>query len=544
MDARMNQVNHVNQRPVTRRRRGAASTMVLVAVVGAVALLIGGWVVLSRGGSDLGAPGAELASVERGGFAITIPAAGELAAQAQREIASRLEGRNTITYVVNEGDQVSQGDVLVRFDDETIRDRIRDRKLAVDNAEARHIASQASLSIRKEASESEESLAGVDVKLARLAMQAWEEGDDVSRMQTLELDVNTAQKNYDRLVARFDASKQLLADEFISLDEYQRDEIEMIRAESQLEQARLSKQVYMDYTREKERERLEADVKRAEDRLSEITQRNLTELENLQRDVENKQFALETEREALEKAENQLEACTIIAPQDGLVVYASSLRTGRWGRDERNPPTVGTEVRRNETIIVLPDTTDMIAEVKVNEALSGKITPGQRAIVYSDALPDQAIEGDVIGVGVLAESGGWRDPNRRDYTVRIKLLDINGLELKPAMRCRAEIRVDDVDSALFVPVPAVFRNGPLTYVYVPDGSGFAAKRVAIGRSSELYIEVLEGLAESDRVLMSEPAPERITVRAEELMGEMGAPGNRRGPGGPPGGGPPARQARR
>ena len=187
----------------------------------------------------------------------------------------------------------------------------------------------------------------------------------------------------------------------------------------------------------------------------------------------------------------------------------------------------------------------MIAEVKVNEALSGKIQEGQRAIVYSDALPDQAIEGDVIGVGVLAESGGWRDPNRRDYTVRIKLLDIDGLKLKPAMRCRAEIRVDDVDGALFVPVPSVFRNGPLAYVYVPDGAGFAAKRIEVGRSSELYIEVLEGLDESERVLMSEPAPERITVRAEDLLESMGDGGGRGGRGGPPNrGGRPERQARR
>ena len=107
---------------------------------------------LSRGGGDAASSAAELASVERGRFAITIPASGELAAKAQLEVASRLEGRNTITYVVNEGDFVRKGDVLVRFDDETIRNRIRDRKLAVDNrrSAAHRVAGVAEHSRRSE----------------------------------------------------------------------------------------------------------------------------------------------------------------------------------------------------------------------------------------------------------------------------------------------------------------------------------------------------------------------------------------------------------
>ena len=46
---------------------------------------------------------------------------------------------------------------------------------------------------------------------------------------------------------------------------------------------------------------------------------------------------------------------------------------------------MGDELRRNQTVIVLPDTGQMVAEVKVNEALSGKIDAGQFATVRSDA---------------------------------------------------------------------------------------------------------------------------------------------------------------
>ena len=74
--------------------------------------------------------------------------------------------------------------------------------------------------------------------------------------------------------------------------------------------------------------------------------------------------------------------------------------------------------------MILPDVSQMVASVKVNEALSGQIKPGQPASVVCDALPDRTLTGEVASVGVLAQTGGWRDPNRRDYTVTVLLDDI------------------------------------------------------------------------------------------------------------------------
>jgi HlyD family secretion protein len=155
----------------------------------------------------------------------------------------------------------------------------------------------------------------------------------------------------------------------------------------------------------------------------------------------------------------------------------------------------------------------MTANVKVSESLSGRIRQGQRALIRSDAMPTDTIQGEVLGVSVLAEGGGWRDPNRRDYTVRILLSDAPA-GLKPSMRCKAEVFVDHVDSVLSVPIQSIFRKGPLTFVYVPSGSGYAQQKVSIGRSSELKIEVLDGLEAGDTVLLREPPTEEIVSRLE------------------------------
>ncbi|MBT8485392.1 MAG: HlyD family efflux transporter periplasmic adaptor subunit [Phycisphaerales bacterium] len=494
-------------------RRAAASTLAVLVVLVLLVVVAAGWW-LKRGGGDGVAVAPDRHQVERTSFDITVLASGELAALTQTEIASQLEIRATITEIVDEGVWVNRGDLLIQLDDEEIRNRIKDVEVAVKNAETGLQTAQSDLQIRRDTAASDLSLADVDVRLALLAIRAWEEGHDVSQRQQLALEVETTKKDYDRLIARFAASADLLAQEFISQDEFDRDEIEMIRAKSRYEQAELALRVYEEFQREQDIEKLRADLKKMQDKRTETAQRSANEITTLETAVENREVALNRERERLAKARAQLERCRIIAPQDGLVVYASSLSTGRHGRNEQSPPQVGTELARNRTVMILPDTSQMVAEVKVNEALSGRIKAGQSALVHSDAVPDESLAGTVIGVGVLAESGGWRDPLRRDYTVRIKLDDGNSMGLKPSMRCRANIYVDRVDDVLAVPVAAVHHAGRESYVYTPDGSGFAQRAVSTGRASEFLVEIHEGLAEGDVVLLREPAREQITQRLE------------------------------
>jgi HlyD family secretion protein len=181
----------------------------------------------------------------------------------------------------------------------------------------------------------------------------------------------------------------------------------------------------------------------------------------------------------------------------------------------------------------------MTAEVKVNESLTGLIEKGQRVIITSDAIPDVSIEGEVMSIGVLAESGGWRDPNRRDYTVKVLLTDTKELGLKPSMRCKAEVYVGVVADAIYVPLQAVFRAGSDAYVYVPDRGGYAQRRVALGKASGLHVEITNGLDSGETVLLREPEVREIAARLEDqppLEGQaaLGRPkGQRRPRGGPP-----------
>ena len=119
---------------------------------------------------------------------------------------------------MEEGTLVRQGDVLIKLDDEEIVNLISEEELAVENAAAALTAAESALEVRKLTGESAMSLAEVDVRLAETALESWREGEDKSRQQQMALDLETAEKDHVRLQERFEASRLLLEQQFISED--------------------------------------------------------------------------------------------------------------------------------------------------------------------------------------------------------------------------------------------------------------------------------------------------------------------------------------
>ncbi len=520
-----------DQRP---KRRGSAITL-LMTLVAAVALVGTTALVLRSGPLGAGAGAEDTFRVKRGSFSITVPASGELDALNRIEVRNKLEARAVITEIVPEGIMAKAGDVLFRFADEDIRNEIKDEEDDVNTANSALVTAEAFLDITLSEHQSEMEDADLRVMLAELALQAWQEGSVVSRRKTLAVELESAQIDRDRASEKFEDSKRLVEDGFISRDEYKTDEITKIKAEATLDQAKLAIEVYESYTYIQEKAQFESDVKQANAERERIKERQKAQLDSARADLASKKYQHESKVQRLADWNEQLEYCTVRAPSDGLVVYYTSLNRDSHRGNDNNPPDVGTEMRRNSTVILLPDTSQMIANVKINEAQSGLIKPGQRATIVSDAVADVIMHGTVLSIGVLAESGGWRDPNRRDYTVKIQLDDERPGGLKPSMRCKTEIEVGGVEDALHVPIQAVFRNpAGEAYVYVPHDSGYAQRRVQLGQASELYWEIAGGLKISETVLLREPKPAEVLVRldAEAPQGAAHATPTNRGGSGP------------
>jgi len=502
----------------SRRSRGAGLFRITVASAVVVLAAAGGIWALTNDGREGAAARAvsslDVSEVGVGSFDITTTAMGELAARHQIELRSQLDTRAGIVEIVPEGTVVKKGDLLVQLNAEELQDQIDQQKLEVERAQADVTAAEAALTIQLSENESKKRAGQLKVDLAKLALQQWRDGEVVKTRKQLQLDIEQADRDLTRLKEQFERSVSLLAEGFLSKNERDQDEIDYINAQARLETARLDQRVYAEYQHPRDEKTKLSDLEEAEADLARVLEQNAINAaaKRSSLDTANRQLQLKTER--LEKMQSQFELATIRAPTDGLVVYSTSLDRDRGFFDSEGPLQVGREVRPNELLIILPDTSSMVATVRVHESLAGRIRPGQRSIVKVDALANETFFGTVESIGVLAESGGWRDPNRREYSVRIAIShDNSDGVLKPSMRAEGTITLGTVRDALMVPVQAVFSEGPVRYVLRPAGSRFQRVPVQVGRTSDVYAEITSGLEGGQRVLLREPTSGEIVNTA-------------------------------
>jgi HlyD family secretion protein len=475
----------------------------LIAAVVLVGVAVGA---ISMTNGDRGAANpVDLHSVSSISFDIEVIASGELEALRQTEIRSELESQATITDLVEEGTLVKKGDLLVQFNTEAIETSIEDELLKVETAKSDLVAAENGYEIQVNENEANLRQAQLKLDLAEIELRKWEEGDLVKKLEDLNLAIEQAERRLAQRKEAYEQSQKLFDRGFLASDQLKNDEINYIDAQANLKTARSNKWVYETFEMEKRRKQLTSDVEEARAELERVRRQNASRLASKEADLTNRKRQLAIREERLAKLREQLEKATVRAPTDGLVVYGSTAERSRrgWGND--GPMQIGQTIRPNELIVVLPDTSQMVASVRVHEANAGRIEPGQRAMIKVDAIRDKVFSAEVMEIGVLAESGGWRDPNLREYTVKLLLDESNGgEELKPSMRCEAEIVIDRVEDSLAVPSQAVFRDGSTTFVYTPEGAKFKRTPVSVGRRSTRFAEITNGVTPGERVLLREP----------------------------------------
>ncbi|MCA3005947.1 MAG: HlyD family efflux transporter periplasmic adaptor subunit [Phycisphaerales bacterium] len=476
-------------------------------------------------------------------FEITSTATGELEARRQIDIRNQLEQPTTIVEIVKEGTQVKAGDVLVRLNADSIQTQVDEETLRVETARAEVVVGENDVIIQQTENASLISKARLEVEVAQLELKKWEEGEVTSKRQANQLALERAIRELDRLGEKYQQSVELEKRGFLSRDELRRDEVAFLEARAALETAKLDIKVYdeFEYVRDRKVKMSAVDQARAD--LDKTIRKAESELASKEADLRNKREQLRLRQSKLDKLKEQLDLAVLKAPSDGLVVYATSLNRDRWGNNSEGTLDVGRQVTRNQQLIVLPDTSEMLASVRVHESLTGRMRRGQPATIRIDALGGRAVPGAVETIGVIAESGGWRDPNLREYTVKLRLDTSDTSMLKPSMRAEATILLDKVSSALTVPLQSIFNDGLVRYVLVPEGSRFAKRPVRVGRRSDRFAEIVTGLQAGERVLLREPTPSEVVDRpwdAKQLaaVGLNMLPDGRIMPaGGPPGGRP-------
>lgn len=533
----------------TGSRRASATVKIMVAVAGLGIVGFGGWVALRAGGATDNASArvkaVDYAEVRIMDVDITTVSTGEIEAKNRIEIRSKLDTESSIVEIVREGTIAAKGDLLVQLNGNQLQEAIERERIDVVAAQAEFVAAENDYKNQIEENLSSLRKAELKVTLAELALEQWIDGETKKKYEELKLAIERADRDYDRQRDKYAKSKELYAQGFLSLNELVLDEIAYIEALSRWETTRFDEEIYWTYQYPKDREQKNSDVTEAKAELDRVVRSNEIALVGKHANLESRRQRLSLREDRLAKLEQQLEFCRIYSPTSGLVVYATSMEE-YWDRQGRGAMEIGRVVSPNDLIIVLPDISEMLAKVRVHETLAGRVRPGQPATVKVDALGGVTFTGTVQSVGVLAESTNWRDPNRREYTVRIAIDNAPGFEqLKPSMRCETVIRLARLEQVKAVPVQAVFSEGPVRFVYVPRGARYARVPVQIGQTSDMHAQIIAGVEPGQRVLLRRPAAGEVIDEPWDeaqlrLVGlkfnERGEPEQMQGVGGP--GGPP------
>lgn len=492
-------------------RRGGVLLKLAVTLVVVAGGAVGGFYWMTAGPSEqTAAADTALQPVSHRSFDVMLTANGDLQAGEETVLRNPLEKPSAIVEIVPEGVMVKKGNVLVRLSTDDIQRELDNQLLDLETARSEMIRAENNLAIQESDNFSTLRSAKIKLDLANRELDKWEKGTDKETITQLDLDIDAARREVERLTEKVERARKLFDEDFLSSDELKRDELELIRQQSNREKAELRKTIYMEYDRDMQITRLKSAIDEATAELDRVERRNASELASKKADLTNRQRQLALRQDRVNKLQQQIAAATIIAPTDGLVVYATSIRQDRWGGND-GPLKVGTQISPNDEIIILPDNSRMVASIKVHESLVGRVKPGLPARVKIDAVRDRIFNGHVESVGVVAEQGGWRDPNLREYAVRIALdLGEENPGLKPSMRCEGQIVLNTVENVLAAPIQAVFYEGRQSYVHVPVAGGrFAKREVRVGTRSTTYAEITAGLTDGEVVLVRKPGTHEL-----------------------------------
>ncbi len=452
---------------------------------------------------------ADTATVLKTSFDITTLATGELEAKKQVELRSRLEQQTVVQEIIPEGTRVKAGEVLVRLNSDKIQTQYDEQLLQIETSKSELIAAENGYNIQVNENSNNLRNATLKVTLAELSLSQWLEGEVKTKREANRLALSQSKLELDRLAEKLIRSQKLQEQGFLSKDELDRDELDYIKAQSAWIKAQLDDKVYEQYQFPKDEKQKNGDLDQARSELTKVKMNAEIDLASKAASRNNRRTQLTIRENTLAKLKQQLDASVVTAPSDGLVVYATSIRRNMWGGGE-GPLQIGRQVYPNELLIVLPDTSEMVASVQVHESLAGDVKPGMAAMIKVDAVGGKTFQGTVDSIGVLAEAGGWRDPDRREYTVKIKL-DAGDeiVALKPSMRCEARLTLGRVDDAIAIPVQGVFSDGPVRFTYTKSGSRYERTPIRIGKRSDTYAEVLAGVTPGSTVLLRDPTPSEV-----------------------------------
>jgi HlyD family secretion protein len=244
---------------------------------------------------------------------------------------------------------------------------------------------------------------------------------------------------------------------------------------------------------------------------------SVAELEHARANLQQSEARVQVRRHALERAQRELDYCTIYAPTDGIVI-SRNVDVGQTVAASLNAPLL---------FLIASDLDRMHIHASVSEADIGRVRSGQTVRFRVDAHRERELEGRVIQV----RNAPLVQDNVVHYETIIAVQNGNRL-LKPGMTAEVAIVTAEVADAPRVrntalrarlpdeltppdPEPDATMNGR---VYALRDGELLAIPVRTGLSDNLYTEILHGVEVGDTLVVGLSLTETQGGRRRTLLG--------------------------
>lgn len=209
----------------------------------------------------------------------------------------------------------------------------------------------------------------------------------------------------------------------------------------------------------------------------------------------------EDAEETLETLINIYKEGGICATTDGVISTldsddSSSSQTAAVSTDMTQTTTT-TSTSGDTTVATISLNQSMVISISVDETDILSLSEGQEAVVSIDSIGEDTYSGTVTKISTSASS----DSGVTSYLAEITIDKTD--DMLSGMSASVVITIEGVDDALLIPVDALHQTSSTAYVYTEydesTGEFSGMVEVTTGLSNSSYVEITEGLVEGDTV---------------------------------------------
>ncbi|MEM7453993.1 MAG: hypothetical protein AAF456_06510 [Planctomycetota bacterium] len=400
----------------------------------------------------------------RADFVNSVNEAGDIESSSNIELRCEVKSRGSsgtaIIEIVPEGTEVREGDFICQFDDSALREELTERRIGVAQDQASVIEAKSSLDT------------------ARRTLVEYENGIYEQERAALDAAKALAEENLRRAVQYLRHSQKLNAKGFTTQTQLEADAFAVEKAQLDLDLAIQNLDVYERFTMERMLAEFNAEIQKQE------------------ANVQAAEFTLELSEMKETETEQQIAACRIVAPADGLVVYANEN-----DRDDSFVIEEGAVMRYAQPVVYLPDPELMQVRTRVNGSKINSIGEGCRALIRVDTAPESPVAGVVRHVNKFSEPRRWYQAPI-EYQVFVDVTEQSPL-IRSGQRGKVEIIIEEIPNAVQVPLSSIVRANESYFVLTrneTDGE-LTPVPVEIGSNNDKFIVIEDGIEPGQDVVI-------------------------------------------